>query len=122
MTDIILASLLLFLLQLLLPSLMLGLKYLDYLLSNRETSIDIPAVPARGKRAFTNFMETYPVFLALAIIAMQQNIDVSTAAGAWVACRIAYLATYLFGIKYLRSVLWFAALFCLVNMTLPLMA
>ncbi len=49
-----------------------------------------------------------------------QTADVLMFAQAWLVLRVVYLACYLAGIAYVRSVVWIAALGCLTGMALPL--
>ncbi len=49
-----------------------------------------------------------------------QTADVLMFAQAWLVLRVVYLACYLAGIAYVRSVVWIAALGCLIGMALPL--
>ncbi len=63
----------------------------------------------RSDRALRNFLETYAVFVALAVaVELSHRADGFTQAGAalWFAARIVYLPLYLLGIRYLRSLLW----------------
>ena len=49
-----------------------------------------------------------------------QTADVLVFAQAWLGLRVAYLACYLTGIAYVRSVVWIAALGCLIGIALLL--
>lgn len=63
----------------------------------------------RAERALKNYQETFPAFAALALgLAVADRTGGLGAAGAlvWFAARIAYLPLYLFGVPYLRSLLW----------------
>lgn len=66
----------------------------------------------RAERASSNFRETYPAFIALAL-ALAMDGDPSgwglIGAGLWFAARIVYLPLYLAGIPYIRSMVWLAA-------------
>ena len=63
----------------------------------------------RAQRALTNFQETYPAFIALALgLAVSGRIGGigAVGAGVWFGARIAYLPLYLFGVPYVRSLCW----------------
>ena len=120
MIDLIIVSIILFFVQLLLPTLLLAPTQLPYLLSSREEEIDTPNIVGRAQRAFNNFMESYPIFLALAILAMVLELDMITAATLYLSCRIAYLVVYLIGINYLRTLIWLGSVIGLIMMLLAL--
>ena len=64
---------------------------------------------ARADRALRNFLETYAVFIALAVATeLTGRSDWLTQWGAaiWFWLRIAYLPLYLAGIQYIRSLVW----------------
>ena len=67
-----------------------------------------------------NLLETLPAFLVLGVLSLMQTADVLMFAQAWLLLRVVYLACYLAGIAYVRSVVWIAALGCLIGMALPL--
>jgi uncharacterized MAPEG superfamily protein len=73
----------------------------------------------RAERALSNFKETYPVFIALALgLAVSGRTGGIGELGAWVwfLARIVYLPLYLFGIPYFRSVCWLVSLVGLLLM------
>lgn len=63
----------------------------------------------RAARASSNFRETYPAFIALALALVLKG-DASgwglSGAWLWFACRIVYIPLYLAGVPYLRSLVW----------------
>jgi uncharacterized MAPEG superfamily protein len=66
----------------------------------------------RATRALRNFLETYGVFIALAVATeLAGRSDALTQWGAivWFACRWAYLPLYVFGVPYVRSMVWFVS-------------
>ncbi len=73
---------------------------------------------ARAARANRNFLETFPFFAAavLAVVAAKQNTD-HTALGAqlYFWARVAYLPIYIVGIPYLRTLVWAASLWGLLQ-------
>lgn len=74
---------------------------------------------ARALRASANFLETFAFFAAatLAVVASHKT-DAHTALGAQVYlwARVAYLPCYLIGIPYLRTVIWIASLWGILQM------
>lgn len=79
---------------------------------------DEPAAPmsktgARVERAWHNYRETFPIFAALVLLATAMNVhDRAIALGAdlFFYGRVLYVPLYAFGIPYLRTVSWFAAI------------
>ncbi len=72
-----------------------------------------PAPPSpmlsRAQRALNNLLETYPVFVALAVASvLAERSDWLTEWGAQLYFwgRIAYLPLYLLGVQYVRSMVW----------------
>lgn len=73
----------------------------------------------RATRAFRNFMETYAVFIALAVATeISGRSDVLTQWGAiiWFVCRWIYLPLYVFGVPNIRSLVWFISALALAAM------
>lgn len=65
----------------------------------------------RAERALSNFLETWPVFIILALVAhLAAPGDTLVLAGAitWYVSRILYLPLYLGGVYMVRSLVWFA--------------
>lgn len=79
---------------------------------------DQPAPPlgsfgGRAERAFRNFLETFVFFLGAVLIAQALGKHTATTAlGAQVYfwSRVAYVPAYLFGIPFVRTLLWVASL------------
>jgi uncharacterized MAPEG superfamily protein len=66
----------------------------------------------RATRALRNFQETYPIFIALAVVAVTSGrADALTYWGAllWFWARVAYLPAYLMGLIPYRSWVWSVA-------------
>lgn len=73
----------------------------------------------RAARASSNFRETYPAFIALALgLAVTGETGGLGAAGAilWFTARIAYIPLYLFGVPYVRGLAWIASILGLLLM------
>jgi uncharacterized MAPEG superfamily protein len=63
----------------------------------------------RGQRALSNFLETYAVFIALAVAAeLSGRSDGLTQWGAiiWFTARCAYLPAYFIDVRQMRSLIW----------------
>jgi uncharacterized MAPEG superfamily protein len=71
-------------------------------------------------RAGNNLQESLPAYLALCLLAMIQQVDLSQAAFVWLVLRVIYIPCYMFGILYLRSLVWGASLASLVYMAVQL--
>jgi uncharacterized MAPEG superfamily protein len=70
------------------------------------------ALTARGNKALRNFLETYGVFIALVVvIELGDRSDALAVWGAhiWFWCRWVYLPLYVFGVVYIRSLVWFVS-------------
>lgn len=86
-----------------------------------------PARPVVGRlaRAQANFFETFPVMVAAVLIVSAAGLtDKWTGIGAitWLVARLLYLPLYAFGIRYLRSLAWFAALVGIAMVLKPALA
>ena len=119
MITLILLALLLTLLQLLTPAL-LNSKNLDFLLSNRESSVEEAPIVGRARRAGNNILESLPAFLALTILSIMLDVENYNLAMFWLGSRVLYYFTYMFGILYLRTILWFVSVVCLIMMGISL--
>ncbi len=89
----------------------------------RDDPNPLGRVACRAERAFENFKETYPVFIALALgLAVTGRSGGMAATGAWIwlGARAAYLPLYIGGIPYLRSIAWGVAAAGLVMMAVRL--
>lgn len=74
---------------------------------------------ARADRANRNFLETFAFFAAaaLAVVAMHKT-GAQTVIGAQIYfwARVAYLPVYVIGIPYLRTIIWIASLWGILQM------
>ncbi|MBL6815473.1 MAG: MAPEG family protein [Pseudomonadales bacterium] len=123
MIDMILLSLVLLLVQLLLPSVVAlagGHVSVAYLFSSRDEAPGTTALVQRTQRACGNLLETLPAFLVLAVLSLMQGSQVLAFAQGWLVLRVLYLGFYLTGTAYVRSFVWVCALGCLIGMALPL--
>ena len=93
---------------------------LPYLLSSRESFIENSVYYKRGRRALSNLLETFPIFIVLMFISVFKDIDNSNLAELWLVFRVTYLPTYIIGVNNIRTVLWAGSLVCLVLMSAKL--
>ena len=119
MITLILLALLLTLLQLLTPAL-LNSKNLEFLISNREGSVEEAAIVGRTRRAGNNILESLPAFLALAILSIVLEVENYNLAMFWIGSRVIYYFSYMFGVLYLRTIIWFVSIICLIMMSIAL--
>lgn len=87
---------------------------LDYNASARDEARPVRGVVAgRAERALRNLLETYPAFVALALmLAITGRTGGLGATGAWLwlIARVLYVPLYLSGVPMARSLVWGAAL------------
>ena len=121
MIDIILLTLLFYFIQLPIP-MILGLKEvpLSYNLSSRDEEVKLPVISERGIRALKNLKESLFIFLPLSLLCVIINIDAIMAATIWLALRVIYCLLYYLGISYLRTIVWFLSIICLIDMALKI--
>jgi len=100
----------------------LNLKNIRYLISSRDTpAAEESLLQGRVSRAAANLAESLPAFLALSLLAIIQNVDLSHLAMIWLVLRLVYIPSYLFNIIYVRTVIWLASIACLVYMAIRLL-
>ena len=121
MVDIILLTLLFYFIQLPIP-MILGLKEvpLSYNLSSRDEEVKLPVISERGIRALKNLKESLFIFLPLSVLSVIIKVDAIMAATIWLALRVVYCALYYLGISYLRTIVWFLSIICLIDMALKI--
>ena len=119
MIELIMAAITLALFQTLLPT-MLNTKNLAYLASNREKNVEFAPAVKRLKNAVRNLMESLPIFLTLAILAVILDVDIVREATSWLVFRVGYLICYGAGIAYLTTLIWAGAIVSLVLMATAL--
>ena len=87
---------------------------------NRDEAAGLPnKFSARADRAVRNFLETFAFFAAatLAVVLSHKNgAQTATAAMIYFWARVAYLPVYIIGIPYLRTAIWVASLWGIVQM------
>jgi uncharacterized MAPEG superfamily protein len=118
--TLLLLSLPLFLVFLLTQSILFNM---DHGAAYAATARDIPRVPGerlgRAERALRNFLETWPAFIILAVVAhlaAPGSPLVFWGAIVWLVARAIYLPLYLGGVVNFRSLAWIASVAGLVAM------
>ena len=92
---------------------------LAYNAGARDEPKPVGVLASRAQRAFNNFKETYPVFIALALalaVTGRGGGLADTGAWLWFGARIFYLPLYLLGVPWLRTLSWGVALIGLILM------
>jgi len=122
MTTYIIAALLLAFLQTWLLPASFNMKNFPWLGSNRDEPMphELTVMAGRAMRANTNLQETLPIFLALALLSMQLDIDVTGPAFWWLILRVVHVVTYIAGFARIRTAVWLGSVVCLVMMALAL--
>jgi uncharacterized MAPEG superfamily protein len=91
--------------------------------STRDSEPEPNLLTGRATRALRNFQETYPVFIALSVVAIFTGHSaalLSWGIGLWFWARVAYLPAYLMGLSPYRSWIWTISLVGLVLMFVSL--
>ena len=120
MSTIIISALALALFQYAILPACTKLNDIAWLISSRDDAKDPTLMQARMMRAITNLKESLPAFLALCLLAMIQQIDLSQLGLIWLGLRIVYIPCYLFSINPVRTLVWFASIACLIMMAIKL--
>ena len=117
MIEIILYSLVLLVVQIM-AHYPLNIQSVAYFLSNRDEAISYSVATQRIQRAADNLNETLPIFLALMILGVIEDIDLTSLGWYWLILRVAFFLLYSFGVEKIRSVVWILALIVLGLMAL----
>lgn len=119
MLDIIFITLVFYVVQLVLPTMIaIARKEVDhnFAFGPRDQQPEVSLVVQRARRNAGNFQESLLIFLPLAVIALVNNAAAAEAASIWLGLRVAYLVSYLMGLAYVRTLIWFASLAALYMM------
>ena len=95
----------------------------EYNASPRDEDRPLTGKAARAKRMLDNYLETYPAFIALALVAVVSGgSDWLTQGGGalYIVARIAYIPLYIQGIAYIRSLAYTVACLGLLVMLIGL--
>ena len=120
LTNILILSFLLVLIQITIPvliSLLTDNIKLSYLFSSRDNEANTSIYIDRANRSLNNLFETLPIFIGLVLLSIIDGVDNSLLAMIWLLARIIYVPVYIVGINYLRTGIWAIALICLIIMS-----
>ena len=87
---------------------------IDYLFSSRDEEIKASIYLERSKRAFTNFLETFPIFVILFFLSMIKQVDIANLSLFWLLLRLIYIPSYVLGLKYIRTLVWMPSFIVLI--------
>ena len=122
MLYIVLATMLMYLIHLMLPTLLTFKNNPDFSnvrqLIERDTNI--PNYVVRIHAATENLKESLPVFFACAVLSIVTGVDSSGYGLTWIILRIAYVVCYVYKLNPYRSIVWMGSIFCLVLMGINL--
>ena len=122
MLYIVLATMLMYLIHLMLPTLLTFRNNPDYSnvkkLINRDTNI--PNHVIRIHAAAENLKESLPIFFACAVLSIVIGVDSFVYALCWIFFRIAYVFCYVYKLNPYRSIVWMGSIVCLVLMAINL--
>ena len=122
MLYIVLATMLMYLIHLMLPTLLTFKNNPDFSnvrqLIERDTNI--PNYVVRIHAATENLKESLPVFFACAVLSIVTGVDSTGYGLTWIILRIAYVVCYVYKLNPYRSIVWMGSIFCLVLMGINL--
>ncbi len=93
------------------------------IMGNRDQLPETSVLAGRLGRAKNNMLESLPIFLGLALLALIKGgatSEVTRAASIFLIARVVYVPAYVIGVPMLRSLVWLVAVASLVGMALPL--
>lgn len=122
MLYVVLATMLMYLIHLMLPALLTFKNNPDYSnvkqLIKRDTNI--PNHVIRIHAATENLKESLPVFFACAVLSIVTGVDSSGYGLTWIILRIAYVICYVYKLNPYRGIVWMGSIICLVLMGINL--
>ena len=122
MLYIVLATMLMYLIHLMLPTLLTFKNNPDFSnvrqLIERDTNI--PNYVVRIHAATENLKESLPVFFACAVLSIVTGVDSSGYGLTWIILRIAYVVCYVYKLNPYWCLVWMGSIFCLVLMGINL--
>ena len=122
MLYIVLATMLMYLIHLMLPTLLTFKNNPDFSnvrqLIERDTNI--PNYVVRIHAATENLKESLPVFFACAVLSIVTGVDSSGYGLTWIILRIAYVVCYVYKLNPYRNIVWMGSIFCLILMGINL--
>jgi uncharacterized MAPEG superfamily protein len=120
MVNLIVLGCLLALVQLWIIPAIFNLNNAKWMTSNRDAEPTVTSTYKRAIRAWKNLQETFPIFLALAILGVITNTDLIFAMQLWLVFRVVHLITYMTSLNMLRTLSWLGSLVALFMMGLAL--
>lgn len=87
---------------------------IDYLFSSRDEDIKSSIYLERSKRAFTNLLETFPIFIILLFVSIIKQVDITNLGLLWLFLRLIYIPSYILGLKYIRTLVWMPSFVILI--------
>ncbi|MGB1403237.1 MAG: MAPEG family protein [Porticoccaceae bacterium] len=120
MTEIIIYTLALALVQIWLLPMSLNMKNFGWLLSSRDEPIETSVMQQRVERARDNLQASLAPFLTMCLLSMHMDVDITTAATYWLGLRIIYVPLYMSGTSLFRSLVWIGSLVCMIYMAMQL--
>ena len=116
METYILMAALLALFQIWLIPMVINIKNLPWMMSARDDGVEESVLLQRAHRASKNLQESLPVFMALVLLAIFMEVDVSMYACWWLILRGIHGLVYLTSLPYVRTVAYIGSIYCLVMM------
>jgi len=122
MLYIVLATMLIYLIHLMLPTLLTFKNNPDYSNINQliRRDTNIPNHIIRIHAATENLKESLPIFFACAVLSIVMGVDSSAYGLSWIILRIAYVICYVYKLNPYRSIVWMGSIICLVLMAINL--
>ena len=77
-----------------------------------------PLISERGIRALKNLKESLFIFIPLSLLSIISDVDIVLAATVWLVLRVVYCILYYMGVSYLRTIVWFLSVICLLDMAI----
>jgi len=87
---------------------------IDYLFSSRDEEIKTSIYLERSKRAFTNLLETFPIFIILLFLSIIKQVDFTNLGLLWLLLMLIYIPSYILGLKYIRTLVWMTSFVILI--------
>jgi uncharacterized MAPEG superfamily protein len=116
----IVLALLLTLFQTWLIPMVINIKNFSWMLTARDSSPAETVLLKRARRASANLHESLACYLALVLLAMHLQVDVSAYACWWLVLRVVHGASYLMAIPFIRTAAFIGSVVCMVMMALAL--
>tara|TARA_B100000900_G_scaffold369907_1_gene348077 strand:+ start:154 stop:519 length:366 start_codon:yes stop_codon:yes gene_type:complete len=116
----IVLALLLTLFQTWLIPMTINIKNFSWMLTARDSSPSESILLKRARRASANLHESLAGYLALVLLALHSEVDVSTYACWWLILRVVHGVSYLIAVPFVRTAAYIGSIVCMVLMALAL--